>query len=81
MPEKHILIDYGVFGQALITELNEKKKRGIKSFAVLIDPDKIEEFGDLVKLVNLCVNNKVDYIFVGGKALLLTIISRLLFLQ
>lgn len=50
----------------ILRELIEKKERGIKSFAVLIDPDKINEFGDVVKLVNLCATHKVDYIFVGG---------------
>ncbi|MFY0651041.1 MAG: geranylgeranylglyceryl/heptaprenylglyceryl phosphate synthase [Cyclobacteriaceae bacterium] len=50
----------------ILDDLVLKKKRGLKSFAVLIDPDKVEELGDVVKLVNLCVENKVDYIFVGG---------------
>lgn len=50
----------------ILRELIQKKKRGIKSFAVLIDPDKVNEFGDVVKLVNLCVTHKADYIFVGG---------------
>ncbi len=50
----------------ILLELIDKKKNGIKSFAVLIDPDKVEDLGNVVKLVNLCVENKVDYIFVGG---------------
>lgn len=50
----------------ILFELIDKKKNGIKSFAVLIDPDKVEDLGNVVKLVNLCVENKVDYIFVGG---------------
>lgn len=50
----------------ILEELIEKKRRGIKSFAVLIDPDKVEDLSEVSKLVNLCVENKVDYIFVGG---------------
>jgi len=50
----------------ILLELIDKKKKGIKSFAVLIDPDKVDDLGNVVKLVNLCVENKVDYIFVGG---------------
>lgn len=50
----------------ILIELIQKKKRGIKSLAILIDPDKIDEFGEVVNLVNLCVTHKVDYVFVGG---------------
>ena len=50
----------------ILLELIDKKKNGVKSFAVLIDPDKVEDLRKVVKLVNLCVENKVDYIFVGG---------------
>ncbi|MEQ9285797.1 MAG: geranylgeranylglyceryl/heptaprenylglyceryl phosphate synthase [Cyclobacteriaceae bacterium] len=50
----------------ILADLVYKKKNGLKSFAVLIDPDKVDDMGDVVKLVNLCVENKVDYIFVGG---------------
>lgn len=50
----------------ILADLVYKKKNGLKSFAVLIDPDKVDDMGDIVKLVNLCVENKVDYIFVGG---------------
>ncbi|MEQ6122077.1 geranylgeranylglyceryl/heptaprenylglyceryl phosphate synthase [Reichenbachiella sp. MALMAid0571] len=50
----------------ILLELIDKKKNGIKSFAVLIDPDKVDDLSSVIKLVNLCVENKVDYIFVGG---------------
>lgn len=50
----------------ILADLVYKKKNGLKSFAVLIDPDKVDDMGNVVKLVNLCVENKVDYIFVGG---------------
>ncbi|WP_420388220.1 geranylgeranylglyceryl/heptaprenylglyceryl phosphate synthase [Roseivirga sp.] len=36
-----------------------------KSLAVLIDPDDLDESG-LVQCLNRCIENTVDYIFVGG---------------
>ena len=51
---------------SLLKELKEKKEQGIKSFAVLIDPDKISSVESLTNLVRLCMENRVDYFFVGG---------------
>lgn len=45
--------------------LIEKKKQGKKSFAVLIDPDKVNKTV-LEELVELSVTAKVDYLLVGG---------------
>jgi phosphoglycerol geranylgeranyltransferase len=45
--------------------LSEKKKQGRKSFAVLIDPDKVNH-SILDELTELSVNAKVDYLLVGG---------------
>jgi phosphoglycerol geranylgeranyltransferase len=45
--------------------LSEKKKQGRKSFAVLIDPDKVNH-SILDELVELSVTAKVDYLLVGG---------------
>jgi putative glycerol-1-phosphate prenyltransferase len=45
--------------------LLDKKKSGYKSFAVLIDPDKVTS-DSLLETVHLAVQAKVDYIFVGG---------------
>jgi putative glycerol-1-phosphate prenyltransferase len=45
--------------------LTEKKKQGKKSFAVLIDPDKVNH-SLLDELVELTVSAKVDYLLVGG---------------
>src|SRR5262249_36865974 len=45
--------------------LAEKKKQGKKSFAVLIDPDKVNN-RVLDELMELAVSAKVDYLFVGG---------------
>ena len=41
------------------------KKQGKKSFAVLIDPDKVNEH-DITELVKLASDAKVDYFFLGG---------------
>ena len=45
--------------------LLEKKKQGRKSFAVLIDPDKVND-GSMEQLIELATDAKVDYFFVGG---------------
>jgi putative glycerol-1-phosphate prenyltransferase len=45
--------------------LTEKKAQGKKSFAVLIDPDKVNK-ALLDELVDRCAAAKVDYLLVGG---------------
>lgn len=50
----------------ILATLAEKRNYGIKSFAVLIDPDKIESPESCIALINSSVENKVDYFFVGG---------------
>ena len=45
--------------------LMEKKRQGRKSFAVLVDPDKVNK-PLLDELVELYVSAKVDYLLVGG---------------
>ena len=45
--------------------LLEKKKAGKKSFAVLIDPDKVNA-SSLQHIIDLAVEARVDYLFVGG---------------
>jgi phosphoglycerol geranylgeranyltransferase len=45
--------------------LLDKKKSGYKSFAVLIDPDKVNT-SSLLETVRLAIEAKVDYIFAGG---------------
>lgn len=53
----------------ILNELKENKKSSKKSVAILIDPDKL--FGNqLLELLQLCVQNSVDYLFVGGSLLL-----------
>jgi phosphoglycerol geranylgeranyltransferase len=50
----------------IYNDLIEKKQLGYKSFAVLIDPDKVENNQSLQKLINLSIESKVDYFFAGG---------------
>jgi len=42
-----------------------RKQQGKKSFAVLIDPDKVNE-GSMEQLIKLAVDAKIDYFLVGG---------------
>lgn len=51
--------------KAIYQSLLEKKKQGKKSFAVLIDPDKVNDT-NMEQLIELAVDAKVDYFFVGG---------------
>ena len=50
---------------AIYQSITEKKRQGKKSFAVLIDPDKVNK-AMLDELTELCVAAKVDYLLVGG---------------
>ncbi len=45
--------------------ISEKKAKGIKSFAVLIDPDQVT-IEDLNELIEISIEASVDYFFVGG---------------
>ncbi len=45
--------------------LTERKRQHRKSFAVLVDPDKVND-NSLEELVSLCVDARVDYLLVGG---------------
>ncbi|MES2003177.1 MAG: geranylgeranylglyceryl/heptaprenylglyceryl phosphate synthase [Bacteroidota bacterium] len=51
--------------QALYHQFVANKKSGKKSFAVLIDPDKVDT-EKIDQLVTLAADAKVDYFFVGG---------------
>lgn len=49
----------------ILQTLNERKQQGIKSFALLIDPDKFDdEIGK--KFLRMPIFAQVDFIFVGG---------------
>ncbi len=45
--------------------LTERKRQGKKSFAVLIDPDKVNG-NDMERIIGLAESAKVDYLLVGG---------------
>ena len=45
--------------------LQEKKRHGQKSFAILIDPDKVST-ASLIPLIDLAIAAKADYFLVGG---------------
>jgi putative glycerol-1-phosphate prenyltransferase len=51
--------------QMLYNQIVQKKQAGKKSFAVLIDPDKVDN-ASIEQLVGLATDAKVDYFFVGG---------------
>ena len=51
--------------QIIFNKIVEDKKNGKKSFAVLIDPDKVDTTS-IEKIISLSVDAKVDYFFVGG---------------
>ena len=53
----------------LYDTLVERRRAGIKSYAVLIDPDKIENISTCYSLINMSVENKVDFFLVGGSLL------------
>lgn len=55
--------------QNLLSNFYERKANGQKSFAVLIDPDKVNS-ENFSKLLDLCVEYNVDYIFVGGSLIM-----------
>ena len=49
----------------IYNSITERKRSGKKSFAVLIDPDKVSN-NNMGQLIALAVEAKVDYFFVGG---------------
>lgn len=51
--------------QALYHQFVERKQSGKKSFAVLIDPDKVDN-EKIDQLITLASDARVDYFFVGG---------------
>ncbi len=55
--------------KSILDTLYQRREDNRKSFAVLIDPDKVSDTGNLVKLVNIAVENKVDFFLVGGSLL------------
>jgi putative glycerol-1-phosphate prenyltransferase len=60
-----LLINRQFMTHTVYTSLLAKKSDAQKSFAVLIDPDKVTP-GGVEKLCRLAVDARVDYFFVGG---------------
>ena len=52
-------------GTRIYNSITERKTQGKKSFAVLIDPDKVND-KKMDTLVKLALDARVDYFFVGG---------------
>jgi len=50
----------------ILKTLKSRNKSGVKSFAVLIDPDEISDLQNFQKTINLCIENRVDFFLVGG---------------
>ena len=50
----------------LLTTLKDRKIRGQKSLAVLIDPDKVNDLSSLTQLLLVAKECYVDFFFVGG---------------
>ncbi len=57
--------------QELYQQFQDKKRSGKKSFAVLIDPDKVDN-EKIDQLLTLSMDAKVDYFFVGGSLVIST---------
>lgn len=51
--------------KGIYQSLTDRKRTGKKSFAVLIDPDKVND-QNMDQLITLAVDAKVDYFLVGG---------------
>lgn len=60
---------------SVLNTLYERYKKGKKSIAVLIDPDKAEDTTRLKHLINLASENCVDFFFVGGSLVTTTNLS------
>ena len=53
-------------GNNILDSLTYRKSQGLKSFAVLIDPESITDKAAYQKLIHMSIENKVDFFFVGG---------------
>ena len=51
--------------RGIYQSLTDRKQQHKKSFAVLIDPDKVND-SNMDQLIRLAVDAKVDYFLVGG---------------
>ena len=51
---------------SILDSLQARKQQCIKSIAVLVDPDKVDDLARLKYLCDLASENCVDFFFVGG---------------
>ena len=63
--------------KAIYHSLTERKRTGKKSFAVLIDPDKVND-SNMEQLIDLSVSARVDYFLVGGSLVISTYLDECL---
>lgn len=66
---KHFYIFEKKSVETIYSDLLEAKKQGQKKFVVLIDPDKLK-LGHMDRLLQLAVDCKVDYFFIGGSLII-----------
>lgn len=59
----------------ILETLAERSRKGKKSIAVLVDPDKVSDPGQLQHLINLASENLVDFFLVGGSLVTTTNMS------
>lgn len=59
----------------VLETLAERSRKGKKSVAVLVDPDKVSDAGQLQHLINLASENLVDFFLVGGSLVTTTNLS------
>jgi len=64
--------------KTLLQKWVSNKARNRKSLAVLFDPDKISDIRSIIRQINLCEENKVDFIFVGGSLITSDNFSRII---
>jgi phosphoglycerol geranylgeranyltransferase len=60
---------------SVLSILQERKRTGKKSIAVLIDPDKVDDISRIMPLINLCTEACVDFFFIGGSLITTTNLS------
>jgi phosphoglycerol geranylgeranyltransferase len=59
----------------ILETLTDRSRKGKKSIAVLVDPDKVTDAGQLQHLINLASENLVDFFLVGGSLVTTTNMS------
>lgn len=59
----------------ILETLAERSRKGKKSIAVLVDPDKVTDTSQLQHLINLASENLIDFFLVGGSLVTTTNMS------